>query len=86
MTRKKIIAVALVFSTFFFNHPLDPDRESSTSLIDAAFIKLTSDNDKRTNIIKRQIARKERKSNAKKKKKEGGRNEEKSQVSRSLQE
>ena len=27
---------------------LDPDRESSTSLIDAAFIELTSDNEKRT--------------------------------------
>ena len=27
---------------------LDPDRESSTSLIDAAFIKLTSDNDEKT--------------------------------------
>ena len=30
-----------IFSIIHF----DPDRESSTSLIDAAFIKLTSDND-----------------------------------------
>ena len=39
----------------FFNPLLkfDPDCESSTSLIDAAFIKLTSDNDKRTERIEK---------------------------------
>ena len=62
----------------FFNPLLkfDPDCESSTSLIDAAFIKLTSDNDERTErtgkikISTTRIARKERRANAKKKKKE----------------
>ena len=44
---------------------MDPDRESSTSLIDAAFIKPTSDNDERANALENQLRttpnRKERK-------------------------
>ena len=64
---------------------LDLYRESSTSLIDAAFIKLTSDNEKRTErtgkINSHPTNRKgTKKSNAKKKKKEGGRIEERRQV------
>ena len=65
---------------------LDLYRESSTSLIDAAFIKLTSDNDERTERtgkIKSLLTKSQRKKeeqNAKKKKKKGGRIEERSQV------
>ena len=35
--------------------PVIPDREIIHFLIDAAFIELTSDNDKRTNVLENQI-------------------------------
>ena len=56
-----------------------PDRESSTSLIDAAFIRLTSHNDERTErtgnikFEPHQIARKERRAMPKRKRKKDGR-------------
>ena len=68
---------------------MDPDRESSTSLIDAAFIKLTSDNDEKTErtgksnsdfLHTKSQGKKKEEQHAKKKKKEGRRNEERSQV------